>query len=130
MPASVSTPSTSTHSRRTLRARSDTVTGLHSKLPIERLSWQQGVRVDLDGCHAADQALEMIGWNTIARTLGAQHLRFQDGANRNVFGGDHALAQACANGQLRVSDGFVRGAQRHCNVADVAHEFLKTDRLQ
>ena len=86
--------------------------------------------MDLDGCHAADQALEVIGWNTVARTLRAQHLCFQDGANRNMFSGDDTLAQSRANGDLRGCHGLVGGAQRGFDVADVTHEFLQTDRLQ
>ena len=49
MPASVSTPSTSTHSKRTLRARSDAVTDCFVlKLPVERRGWQQRVGRDVD----------------------------------------------------------------------------------
>src|SRR5438445_21242 len=44
MPASVNTPSTSTHSRRTLRARSDTFTRLSRQLPCEGVHRQERVR--------------------------------------------------------------------------------------
>src|SRR6266567_678374 len=97
MPASVSTPSTSTHNKRTLRARSDTVTALH-ELPIERFNRQQRVRLDLHRGHATDHSLEVIGWNAIARALGGQHVRAEDRTDRNVFSGDDALAQSDANG--------------------------------
>src|ERR671937_2444906 len=98
MPASVSTPSTSTHSRRTLRARSDTVTALHLELPFERLNWQHGIRLDLDGRDATDQLREVIGRNPVPWTLGDQHVRAKDGTRWNGFGGDDALAQSRANG--------------------------------
>src|SRR5262252_11014662 len=115
MPASVSTPSTSTHSRRTLRARSDTVTALH-ELPVERFSWQQRVRLDLHRCNATDQSLEVVGWNAIAGALRGQHVCSEDRTDRNVFSGDDALAQSHANRHLRGQDGFVARAERDFNV--------------
>src|SRR5438132_14358899 len=95
MPASVSTPSTSTHSRRTLRARSDTVTAERA-LPIDGFGRQQRVGRDIDRGYSANQVLEAIGGNAVAWTLGGQHLRADHRASRDVPRGDDAFAQSSA----------------------------------
>src|SRR5919199_724790 len=130
MPASVKTPSTSTHSKRTLRARSNTVTALDSQLPFERFSWQQAVRLDLDSRDAAEQSLQVIGRDPVARTLRGQHVGAQGRTDRDVSSGDDALSQSDANGYLRCGDRFFSRSHRHFDVADVAHQLLESDRLQ
>src|SRR5215208_4594864 len=129
MPASVSTPSTSTHSRRTLRARSNTVTtGL--LLPIEGLGRQQRVGLDVDRRYASDQPLQVIGRDAIARTLDRQHVRAQYRTGGNRLRGDHALRKTHAHRALRFDDSLFARAHGGLDRVDVTHQFFETNWLQ
>src|ERR1051325_12140077 len=96
MPASVNTPSTSTHNNRTLRARSNTVTRLRwsTDLPVERLRWNECVPPDIGPGHPSDKFFEPIGWNPITRALGGPHLRGHHRACPDVLRGNHAFTEA------------------------------------
>src|SRR5438552_18872398 len=118
MPASVNTPSTSTHSRRTLRARSDTFTRLSRQLPCEGGHRKERVRDDVGRGDPTDESRELIGGNPGAGALGGQHIRTDRLARSDVPRGHHTLSEPRAHWGLSWSDGLVTGTHRHFDVTD------------
>ena len=99
-------------------------------MPVERLRWNECVPPDIGPGHPSDKFFEPIGWNPITRALGGQHLGGHHRACPDVLRGNHAFTEARAHWDLRWNDPFLSRAQRHFNVANIAHELLKSDRLQ
>src|SRR3989442_14703168 len=123
MPASVTTPSTSTHNKRPLRARrarSDPVTGNSGSrlfpttrlrlrnLPVQGSERQERVGWHLDRGHTTDEAWQGIGRNALSRGFRGQQRRRQSSASRDVLGGDKALAPPHAHGGLLIDDVVLR----------------------